>query len=273
MKKLFFLLIVFPLLFSCGDATGEEKSIVVVNGKNVSTITIGNLEVMTEDLGKMNYEDATKACIDLGDGWRLPTKEELNILYENKSKIGGFTDKSYLSSTESGEDGVWKQVFIDGHQGDGPKSPSSFIRVVRTVALEVKNDDNLKNEDLSNRYSESETTGGKYGRPLLLKANNKTVNGIVFYTNAIGYYYEDNYKNGVLHGLCQVWDEKDGRLLESNNFKEGKNHGICIQYWNFDIDFQKKSVKTYNEGKLVESECYDANGNRENCKELQVYEL
>ena len=138
---------------------------------------------------------------------------------------------------------------------------------------EVINDDNLKNEDVSNRYSESETTGGKFGQPLLLKSNNKTVNGIVFYTNAIGYYYEDNYKNGVLHGLCQVWDEKDGRLLESNNFKEGKNHGICIQYWNFDIDFQKKSVKTYNEGKLVESECYDTNGNRENCKELQVYGL
>ena len=35
---------------------------------------VGNLEVMTEDLGEMNWEDAMKACADLGDGWRLPTK-------------------------------------------------------------------------------------------------------------------------------------------------------------------------------------------------------
>lgn len=31
-----------------------------------------------------------KKGADLGDGWRLPTKDELNVLYENKDKIGGF---------------------------------------------------------------------------------------------------------------------------------------------------------------------------------------
>ena len=80
------------------DASGDEKSIVVVNGKNVSTIKIGNLEIMTEDLGRMDWMEATKACADLGDGWRLPTKDELNILYENKDKIGGFAYTYYWSS-------------------------------------------------------------------------------------------------------------------------------------------------------------------------------
>mgnify|MGYP000138273031 CR=1 FL=1 len=66
------------------DASGDEKSIVVVNGKNVSTIKIGNLEIMTEDLGRMRWDAAKKACADIGDGWRLPTKDELNILYKMK---------------------------------------------------------------------------------------------------------------------------------------------------------------------------------------------
>ena len=36
---------------------------------------IATLEVMTEDLGKMTWYEAKKACADLGGGWRLPTKE------------------------------------------------------------------------------------------------------------------------------------------------------------------------------------------------------
>ena len=32
----------------------------------------------------MNWHDANKACNALGKGWRLPTKDELNTLYQNK---------------------------------------------------------------------------------------------------------------------------------------------------------------------------------------------
>ena len=85
MKKLLYLAIIL-ILGSCG--------------RKVLTIKIDNLEVMTEDLGVMNWNDAVKACADLGDGWRLPTKDELYILYKNKDKIGGFADFKYWSSTE-----------------------------------------------------------------------------------------------------------------------------------------------------------------------------
>ena len=47
---------------------------------------------MTEDLGEMNWDDAMKACADLGDGWRLPTKDELNLLYENRIKLAVLLD-------------------------------------------------------------------------------------------------------------------------------------------------------------------------------------
>ena len=97
-----------------------------------SSIKIGNLEVMTVDLGMMNWEDAKKACADLGDGWRLPTKDELNILYENKNKIGGFAFDYYWSSTEVGDDSAWRQDFFDGFQSFGYKNYSNFyVRAVR----------------------------------------------------------------------------------------------------------------------------------------------
>ena len=106
-----------------------------------STIKIGNLEVMTKDLGEMTWEDAMKACADLGDGWRLPTKVELNVLYENKDKIGGFADLDtnltndyYWSSTEVGNDVAWVQDFDDGVQYDGllfAKSNVYYVRAVR----------------------------------------------------------------------------------------------------------------------------------------------
>ena len=48
----------------------------------------------------MNWQDAKKACEDLGSGWRLPSKGELLILYKNMDKIGGFADDGYWSSTE-----------------------------------------------------------------------------------------------------------------------------------------------------------------------------
>ena len=114
-----YLLILATLLLTFGFANAQ------------STIKIGNLEVMTEDLGEMNWEDAKKACADLGDGWRLPTKDELNLLYENKEKIGGFANSLYWSSTEFGNLDAWLQVFNDGYQDGYAKGYANYVRAVR----------------------------------------------------------------------------------------------------------------------------------------------
>jgi hypothetical protein len=100
-------------------------------GQDYKTIKIGNLEVMTEDFeNKMKWMDAIKACESLGDGWRLPTKEELNILYENKGKIGGFVFSQYWSSKEYG-DFVGSQYFDDGFKGSNSKNDTFYVRAVR----------------------------------------------------------------------------------------------------------------------------------------------
>lgn len=123
MKKLLYLGIVL-MLASCGPEIEE----------GVATIKIGDLEVMTEDLGEMNWDDAMKACADLGDGWRLPTKDELNLLYENKEKIGGFAnDGGYWSSTETGLSFAWLKDFIDGKPWSFFKTTPILVRAVRDI--------------------------------------------------------------------------------------------------------------------------------------------
>ena len=60
-------------------------------------ITIDNLDIYNRDLGIFNYNDAVKKCNELGDGWRLPTSEELRKIADNIGSINNLnTDfKSY----------------------------------------------------------------------------------------------------------------------------------------------------------------------------------
>ena len=113
----------------------EESSNPII-GK---TIKIGNLEVTEKTFpNTMDFESAKKACEALGNGWRLPTKEELKFLYKNKRKIGGFLDDFYYSSTEAGysNDGeaiVWTQRFDFDAQVDLRKSSLNYVRAIRAL--------------------------------------------------------------------------------------------------------------------------------------------
>jgi len=60
--------------------------------------------------------------------WRLPTMNELNILYKNKDKIGGFNTECYWSSTEV--DFIWAVA-------------QSFKNGIKSLALKYDHDKNL----------------------------------------------------------------------------------------------------------------------------------
>ena len=65
--------------------------------------------------------------------WRMPTNRELNLMYVNKSEVGGLTDAYYWSSTEYDVNGAWLQDFSNGNQYNASKSGiSSNVRAVRT---------------------------------------------------------------------------------------------------------------------------------------------
>lgn len=88
-----------------------------------------------EDLGEHNWEDAKKVCEDLGDGWRLPTREELHVMFLNKDTIGGFAVAYYWSSSEYDGNYAWHQNFNSGGQNDNFKNNANYVRAVRALTI------------------------------------------------------------------------------------------------------------------------------------------
>ena len=92
-----------------------------------------NFEVYPEDLGQYSWETAKKVCEDLGDGWRLPTREELHLMWVNKDSIGGFAAAYYWSSSESNNNYAWGQYFNFGYQNYYGKLATYYVRAVRSI--------------------------------------------------------------------------------------------------------------------------------------------
>lgn len=89
---------------------------------NANGIAIGtgqsNTATITAAQGAGSY--AAKICDDLilngYSDWYLPSRDELNELYIQKSQIGGFATAHYWSSTETDAQRVWGQLFTNGSQ-------------------------------------------------------------------------------------------------------------------------------------------------------------
>ncbi|MEI6451133.1 MAG: DUF1566 domain-containing protein [Actinomycetes bacterium] len=64
--------------------------------------------------------------------WYLPSKDELNELYNNQDAIGGFASVFYWSSSEVDAYLAWDRSFYSGAQYDSYKNDSDGVRAVRT---------------------------------------------------------------------------------------------------------------------------------------------
>lgn len=90
-----------------GGSTKKDKSVVpsLILG---NTRKIGKIEIAQNDFAwEMNFDEAQKVCEKLGKGWRLPTKDELNIIYKNKlllrAKVNKYSNAPYWTSTKFNE--------------------------------------------------------------------------------------------------------------------------------------------------------------------------
>jgi hypothetical protein len=63
--------------------------------------------------------------------WYLPTKNELNELFLERARVGGFTTGDYWSSSEWNDDTSWLQRFTDGSTVVPAKEDLAFVRPVR----------------------------------------------------------------------------------------------------------------------------------------------
>jgi len=90
------------------------------------TMTFNEARAYVGKMNKFGHKD-----------WRVPTKAELNVLFNNRADIGGFDTDSdnpagwYWSSSETVLWGAWVQRFTDGAQLDRNKSRRFSVRAVR----------------------------------------------------------------------------------------------------------------------------------------------
>jgi len=89
-----------------------------------------------------NWNDAIAKCKSLKSlkvngigGWHLPTKDELDAMYEQLKKEwpGGFGDGLYWSSSEYSDNNSWYQSFSDGYQDHDSKYNEYSVRAVRDL--------------------------------------------------------------------------------------------------------------------------------------------
>lgn len=112
------------------------------NGSNTVTSAIetaigagsANTTTIVASQGVGTY--AARTCDVSADGgytdWYLPSKDELNQLYINRTLIGGFSAASYWSSSETSSSQAWSQNFSGGAQnGTAAKSSTYRVRAVR----------------------------------------------------------------------------------------------------------------------------------------------
>ena len=83
---------------------------------------------------RLNWDDARLYCFSLNIdgkiGWRLPTKEELNEIYESNND---FEERWYWSSTENNDSFAWSQYFDGGYQNRSYKVSSANVRAIRST--------------------------------------------------------------------------------------------------------------------------------------------
>lgn len=90
------------------------------------------LEAQVNDLATLNYYDAIILCQSIyGAGWHLPTKTELQLLFEQKNFVGNFTAPNYWSSTETDAGGAWYQTFANSLQNNITKAQPIAVRAVK----------------------------------------------------------------------------------------------------------------------------------------------
>jgi hypothetical protein len=124
------LVLAVALLFGSFSNANAQSNIV---GKTVPIPIQYSLQVAQFDFpNQMNWLDAKKACEALGEGWRLPTKDELNSMYVNKNTIGGFSTNSYWSSSEMGNF-VWNQYFNFGGREPDRRTNMNYVRAVKPL--------------------------------------------------------------------------------------------------------------------------------------------
>lgn len=125
-------------VFGNGDGTNTAN-----DNSDMDYVMLGDLYVQTKDLSSeegLNWESANRLCenSNVGDfnDWRLPTIDELAMLYTNKDVIGGFDEINYWSGTGESKN-YYCLNFNTGKQNLYTKYTELGVRAVRKNTVPV----------------------------------------------------------------------------------------------------------------------------------------
>jgi Protein of unknown function (DUF1566) len=102
-----------------GVGTGQSNTTAIVAAHGASS---NYAAIVCDKLILNGYSD-----------WYLPSRDELNYLYGQKTIVGGFATVHYWSSTEAASNTAWGQLFTNGDQSESfSKTGNSLsIRAIR----------------------------------------------------------------------------------------------------------------------------------------------
>ena len=99
-----------------------------------TTYKLNNIEIAQFDLpDEVTWYNAKRECKELGKGWRLPTKNELEEIYNHKELIGNFVHTNYWSSSSFSSDYAWMQMFTHEFIAISLKEGHLNARAVKSI--------------------------------------------------------------------------------------------------------------------------------------------
>jgi hypothetical protein len=127
MKKNYIKTIVFALLIII---TSCKKDNVIEN-----PITGKKVLVAKQDFpDKMKWDEAKIACSSLGDGWRLPTEYELEVMNSITAHLDNFkNEEEHWSSNAYGVDQKWVEVGTYLGRSRKEKTEYAAVRAVKDL--------------------------------------------------------------------------------------------------------------------------------------------
>jgi hypothetical protein len=127
-------LVVTPDLVSTGATWGCLGTL--ISGADGTAIGTGNQNTIDIMAGCITAGIAARLCGDLVSGgysdWYLPSKDELNKLYINRTAIGLPFIFQIWSSSEIDDNGAWFQNFTNGAVGTGTKTDGRNVLAIRS---------------------------------------------------------------------------------------------------------------------------------------------